>query len=96
MQSNYIPFLCAAGLVISIIPLSMLAYWLTKKGWMSVRLIALALFLMISSIGIVLWFFARDERILFLMLGLAILGGLSVLSWPITNPSLMKLLKIKW
>lgn len=96
MQSNYLPILCGAGLVILVVPLSILAMWLTKKGWMSVRLIAISVFLTISPIGIGFWFFMKDGSLALAMLGLALLASLSVLSMPVTNPSLMKLLKLKW
>jgi hypothetical protein len=96
MQTNYLPFICGAGLIISIIPLSIVMFWLTKKGWMSLRLLAVLVTVGIAAVGIVFWFFTQDNQILWLMVGLGVLAGLSVLSMRITNPSLMKLLKIKW
>ena len=96
MPTNYLPFLCGAGLIISIIPLSMMIFWLIRKGWMSLRLIAVFVTIGIAAVGIVFWFFTQDNQILWLMVGLGVLAGLSVLSIKITNPSLMKLLKIKW
>ena len=90
MPTNYLPFLCGAGLIISIIPLSMMIFWLIRKGWMSLRLIAVFVAIGIAAVGIVFWFFTQDNQILWLMVGLGVLAGLSVLSIKITNPSLNK------
>ena len=96
MESNYLSFLCGPGLIISILPLSILFFLLIKKGWLSLRLIALLIFVLVTAVGIVFWFITKDDDILLLMLGVAVLGSLIVLSMRITSPELMKLLKIKW
>ena len=96
MEPNYLSFLCGPGLLFSILPLSILFFVLIKKGWLSLRLIALFIFVLVTTVGIVFWFITKDEEILLLILGVAVLGSLIVLSMRITNPELMKLLKIKW
>jgi hypothetical protein len=96
MEPSYIPFLCGAGLVISIVPLSILLYWVSKKGWFTLRLIAFVVFLLISSIGVLFWFYERNKEMLFLMLGLGVLAGLVVLSLRIISPKLVRLFNLKW
>lgn len=96
MEQSYLSFLCGTSLLISIVPGSMLFYWLNKKGWMTLRLIASLIFLMISAIGVLFWFYERNKEMLLAMLGLGILAGLSVLSWPVISLRLVKLLNLKW
>ena len=96
MDENYLPLLCGVGLVVSVVPLSILFYWLNKRGWMTMRLLALLTFLLISSIGVLCWFYLSDKVLLFAMVGLGALAGLSVLSWRFTSPKLVKLLNLKW
>ena len=96
MEPSYLPFLFGVGFLISIVLLSMLFYWLIKKGWLTLRLLALVIFLLISMIGVLFWFYVQDKQILYAMLGLGVLSGLSVLSWPVISPRLVKLLNLKW
>lgn len=96
MEQSYIPFLCGAVLLISIIPLSTLLYWASKKGWFTLRLIAFLVFLLISSIGVMFWFYESDKQMLFIMLGLGVLAGLVVLSLRIISPKLVKLFNLRW
>jgi hypothetical protein len=96
MEQKYLSFLCGAGFLTSVVSLTILFYWLNKKGWLTIRLMALLIFLLISSLGVLFWFYVQDKQILFLMLGLGTLAGLSVLSWKVTNPKLVKLLNLKW
>jgi hypothetical protein len=96
MDQSYLPFLCGAGLIFSIIPGSMLFYWISKRGWLTLRLIALLIFLLISSIGGMIWVYERNKVLSLSMLGLGILAGFSVLSWPVISPKLVKLLNLKW
>ncbi|HET6595786.1 MAG TPA: hypothetical protein VFG81_09195 [Anaerolineales bacterium] len=96
MEQNYFPILCGAGFL-AVMSLTTVFYWLNKKGWLTISLIALFMFLSISAIGVLFWFYVeKDKQILFLILGLGALAGLSVLSWKVTNRKLVKLLNLKW
>ena len=96
MDQSYLPFFCGAGLLFSIIPLSAILYWVNKKGWLTLRLIALLIFLLISSIGVMIWIYERNKELSLVMLGLGNLAGLSVLSWRFISPKLVKLFNLKW
>jgi hypothetical protein len=84
------------GLLFLIIPISLFSYWIRMKGWLSVRLIAFLMFLLSSGIGTGFWWFSDIHEIFIISIVIGIIGSLIILSIPRTNPSLMKILRLKW
>lgn len=97
MNSAFTPFLCAAGFLLIGYPISYLFWrWIIQKGWISLRFVALCLSILIIFTGIIIWMGTQDDSILFLAAFFVIAGNFVILTIPKTNPSLMKLLRIKW
>lgn len=97
MEFTLMLFICAAGFLLIGYPVGFLFWrWIIHKGWLSLRLVALCLTLVIVFIGINIWIITRDDLILLLVVVLIFVGNAVILTIPKTNPSLMKLLRIKW
>jgi hypothetical protein len=96
MESSLVPLLCGVGILLSIIPGSILFYWINKKGWLTLRLLALLAVLMFSTLAVIFWIYEANKILLFGTLGLGILAGLTMLTLNITSPRLVKLLNLKW
>ena len=96
MESSLVPLLCGVGILLSIIPGSILFYWINKKGWLTLRLLALLAFFMFSTLAAIFWIYEANKILLFGTLGLGILAGLTMLTLNITSPRLVKLLNLKW
>lgn len=67
-----------------------------RRGWRSIRLISAAFTVWSSLTVLILLLPTWDRQLLALGLGLSITVGLSILSWPITAPQIMKRLDLKW
>src|SRR5690349_10224193 len=97
MESALMPCICAAGLILLGYPVGFLFwYWIIRKGWLSVRLFALCLTLTLLFVGLSLWIATGDKIIFWFTVVLILASNLVILTMPRTNPSLMKLLRMKW
>lgn len=88
-------FILSFGIVLAI-PFTVFWLWAVKKGWASVRLLALWSGVLIFSVGFILWLQVRETWLLIGALVFAIVSSLMVLTWPITAPKITKMLKLKW
>lgn len=99
MQNNSfsISFLVILALGITLaIPFTLLWFWIIKKGWASVRILALWCGLLIISVGAILWLQVRETWLIISTLVCGLLAGLMVLTWPVTAPQIIKRLNLKW
>jgi hypothetical protein len=78
------------------IPFTVFWLWAAKKGWASVRLLALWSGILVLSIGLILWIQVRENWLLIGSLFCAVVASLMVLTWPITAPQIVKSMKLKW
>jgi hypothetical protein len=70
---------------------------LFKTKWLyTVRFIGTAMFLCLLGVAYILWLDVREQWVLVLGIGASFLGLFSILSWPKTQPRLMKILKLNW
>jgi hypothetical protein len=82
--------------IVMAIPFTAFWLWASKKGWASVRLLALWSGIFILSIGVILWLQLRENWLLIGTLICAAIASLMVLTWPITAPQIVKSMKLKW
>lgn len=82
--------------IVMAVPFTVFWLWASKKGWASVRLLALWSGIFILSIGLILWLQIRENWLLIGTLICAVVAGVMVLTWPITAPRIVKSMKLKW
>jgi membrane-bound acyltransferase YfiQ involved in biofilm formation len=86
----------ALSLILLLLPLGIfIGFWVyaSKRGWLSVRLLALSTMLYLSATAVVLWLGVREDWILRLGLGLSVASGIGLLLWPIIAPETTKKLE---
>jgi hypothetical protein len=96
MDSTSLLIICAGTLIVMIIPVSVVAYFIIKRGWLSIRLLAIVIFSLFTIVGLGFWLLTGTKQIFTILFLMAIIGSLIILVLPRTNPSLLKLLNIKW
>jgi hypothetical protein len=82
--------------LITILPSALLFLWARKKGWATLRLMAVCVMFPQIVLGLIVWLGIKESWIIFIVAILAILNGLSILTLPFTAPKLFKNMKIKW
>lgn len=99
MQNDVLfrPFLILLGLGTALaIPFTLFWLWASRKGWASVRLLAAWCGMFILTAGTILWLQAGETWLLIGTLVCAVIASLMVLTWPITAPSIIKRLNLRW
>jgi hypothetical protein len=90
-------FLILLGVSITLaIPFTAFWLWASRRGWASVRLLALCSGIFVLSIGLILWLQIRENWLVIGTLICAVVSSLMVLTWPVTAPQIVKSMKLKW
>ena len=82
-----------------LVPLALFVlFWIyaVKRGWRLVRLLAASFTACGFLIVAILWLNTQDISVLRTGIGLTIVIGASILSWPITASEIMKKLDLRW
>jgi hypothetical protein len=75
--------------------LAMAWYLATKKGWNTVRLLALGITILLIGISFIFWILTKDNVILIGGILLSIAQGVIVLNWPTLSPEIMNRLRLR-
>ena len=78
------------------VPFTLLWLWIVRRGWASVRMLALWCGLFTFVAGGMLWLQVRETWLLTGTLICALIASLMVLTWPVTAPRIIRILKLKW
>jgi hypothetical protein len=73
-------------------------FWIyaLKKGWRSIRLLAITVFISLLIFSVIIWLGVRETWILGLTIVSSIIISLSVLSWPLVAKDFVNKIHFKW
>lgn len=93
MQLFLIILISGFGLVI---PFMFFWFWVSRKGWASVRLFSASFGVLILLAGIILWFQVKETWLLIFTFISSLVASLMILTWPVTAPRIIEKLNLKW